>query len=107
MMGKVGKCLAAVGVACAAVVSVGAVPAQAATPLTKVVSTHKTDVRAQTLTATCPTGYVATGGGYWIADNRLSVSGSWPSDDTPKGWSAEFGRFDFPVRGYVYAVCVM
>lgn len=105
-MSKVGKSLAAAAVACAAVVSVGAVPAQAAV-VTKVVSTYQADVRAQTLTATCPTGYFATGGGYWISDDRMSVSGSWPSDNTPKGWSAQFGRFDFAVRGYVYAVCVL
>lgn len=105
-MSKFGKSLAAACVACAAVVSVGAAPAQAAV-LIKVVSTYQADVRAQTLTATCPTGYVATGGGYWISDTRLAVAGSWPSDNTPKGWSAEFGRFDFAVRGYVYAVCVI
>lgn len=105
-MSKVGKYLAAAGMACAAVVSVGAAPAQAAV-LIKVVSTYQADVRAQTLTATCPTGYVATGGGYWISDDRMAVSGSWPSDNTPKGWSAQFGTFNFAVRGYVYAVCVL
>jgi hypothetical protein len=101
----------ATALAGAAVVALGtaATAAQAAVlPASKIVSTYSADVRAKTISADCPTGYQATGGSSWVADNRISVSGSWPEANAvgvPVRWKAEFGRFDFPVRGYVYVVC--